>query len=151
MDRTTAHDQWRSILERPTLVPGRRGPTFLPIETLLCHGLFDVVEPSRYGGSNRDAAPEVVHQLAALFRRPSSSILAKMMNLNGKMRNSARAEPELHQALNHQRSEFDRLAVIIMSAARDLGVTSHQLPDFIDQGSDHEGTTSSQMDGGVDR
>jgi putative restriction endonuclease len=39
--------------------PGQRQEPFNAVETLLCYGLFQVVNPHGYGGSNKDKMPEV--------------------------------------------------------------------------------------------
>ncbi len=75
--------QWARIVARYPLPQGLRQETYLPVETLLCYGLFFVFDPHRYGGDTVDKASPVVRMLAALFRRSPASILFKMFNLDG--------------------------------------------------------------------
>lgn len=68
----SARAQWRAVLAR---VPGvaRQAP-FEPVEVILCYGLFHLVDPHRYGGSDITAVPAEVHTLSALFVRSLGSI-----------------------------------------------------------------------------
>ncbi|GAB3868114.1 HNH endonuclease [Dactylosporangium cerinum] len=135
-----ARAQWLSI-EARTLVAGRRQAVFEPVETLLCLAASLVVDHRRYGGSSNHRAEEPVPTLARLFRRPNSSILAKMANLYGTRSNGGRGEIEAATILL---SDSDRLANIyriIFAAARETGISELRLPDFIDAEDEADGFT----------
>src|SRR5437660_685389 len=85
-----ARAQWRSIRQRTTAT---RQVAFLPVETLLCYGLFYRLDPHRFGGANIDRVPDLVKVLAATFRRSPGSLTSKMLNLDGSRANAARPEP----------------------------------------------------------
>ena len=92
---SAARAQWRSIVVRPWAAEGGRQVAFTPVETLLCLAASLLVNHRRYGGSTAHRAEEPVPSLARLFKRPNSSILAKMANLDGSRRNGARHEMEV--------------------------------------------------------
>jgi len=89
---SAARTQWRSIVARPWAVEGGRQVAFTPVETLLSLAASLMVNQRRYGGSTAHRAEEPVPSLARLFKRPNSSVLAKMANLDGSRRNGARHE-----------------------------------------------------------
>src|SRR5262245_61167199 len=74
-----ARQQWRALETRPRVATGRQ-VDFVPVETLLCLAASLLVNHRRYGGSTAHRAEPPVPSLASLFRRPNSSILAKMAN-----------------------------------------------------------------------
>ena len=76
------------ILSREPPVPGKRQVPFNAVETLLCYGLFSLVDPHRYGGANIDQVPSIVGTLATCFRRTPESITSKMLNLDGSRQHS---------------------------------------------------------------
>ncbi|MCB1007010.1 MAG: HNH endonuclease [Acidimicrobiales bacterium] len=123
-----AREQWRQILRR---TPRPRQEHFTPVEVVLCYGLFYVVDPHRYGGGTIDRAPEIVHRLAELFVRPPGSITSKMMNLDGSRANAAAHEWRFFVHLALEPGRFEHLYTTVMQAARELGVTSTGLPDFL--------------------
>jgi putative restriction endonuclease len=126
-----ARRQWASILSRPS-ADGQRGPDFLPLETLLCFGASLVVNHRSFGGSSSHRAPSPVLELAALFRRTPASILAKLANLDGSRSHGAKAEPELSQRLTAQPALMRILYSVIVDTAREHGITTDRLPDFLD-------------------
>ena len=67
------------ILARDPPVPGKRQAPFKAVETLLCYGLFSLIDPHHYGGANIDQVPEIVGTLATFFRRTPGSITSKML------------------------------------------------------------------------
>jgi len=75
-----ARTQWRGILTRRPMSAGRQ-VDFVLVETLTCLAAGLLVNHRRYGGSTSHNAEEPVPTLARLFRRPNSSVLAKMANL----------------------------------------------------------------------
>src|ERR1700677_4744080 len=80
-----ARAQYRELLRRTPVVSGRQAD-FLPVETLLCLAASFRVNHRHYGGRTAQQALEPVPSLAWLFSRPPSSILAKMANLDGRVR-----------------------------------------------------------------
>ncbi len=122
-----ARTQWLSIRQRISL--GRQVP-FLPVETLLCYGLFYLLNPHRFGGANiAQVAPEV-HALAATFKRTPGSLTNKMLNLDGSREHAVHVEPELFVRL-HEPGRFAPLYRSIVKAARSAGLTQAQVPDFL--------------------
>src|SRR5689334_6913290 len=71
--------QWHDIERRTPVTVGKQ-VNFVPVETVLSLAASLLVNHRRYGGSTSHRAEEPVPTLAALFRRPNSSILAKMAN-----------------------------------------------------------------------
>ncbi|MFX0593390.1 HNH endonuclease [Melissospora conviva] len=128
---SAARAQWRAIVVRPWAAEGSRQVAFTPVETLLCLAASLLVNHRRYGGSTAHRAEEPVPNLARLFKRPNSSILAKMANLDGSRRNGARHEMEVAARLLGAQDELATVYRIIVRAARDVGVTDHDLSDFL--------------------
>ena len=89
-----AREQWLAI-ERRSIVEQGRQVNFTPVETLLSLAASLLVNHRQYGGSTSHRAAEPVPALARLFRRPNSSILAKMANLDGSRSNGAKHELEV--------------------------------------------------------
>jgi putative restriction endonuclease len=103
----------------------------VPVETITCLAASLLVNHRRYGGSTAHKAEEPVPSLARLFRRPNSSVLAKMANLDGSRRNGARHELEVAA---HLLDDLDRLANlyrVLLAAARGVGIGPEALPDFL--------------------
>lgn len=130
-----ARSQWLRIVARHPLANGRQ-EDFTPVETLLCLAAGFVVNHRRYGGSTSQLAPSPVPELAAVFRRPASSILAKMANLDGSRRNGARYEIHVASVLLTHPEQLAALYRIALAAGRDAGLGSSQLPDFLGLGHD---------------
>ena len=131
LNEAQAAAQWRRIATRPLPPPGKRQEAFLPVETLLCHGLFSVVRPNRYGGKNIHLVPEVVKTLAMTFGRTPGSITNKMLNLDGSRPNGARLEVELYARLAAAPTRYVELYRRILLAARAQGLDSELVPDFL--------------------
>lgn len=132
LDLESAHEQMSMLLERTAATAGRRQPAFLPVETILCLAAMRLVRHSRYGGSTAHMAEYPVPELAELFRRPPSSILAKMANLDGSRPNGARWDRPAAQALLADGGiGLDRAYSIVLLAARRAGVDEIMLPDFL--------------------
>lgn len=137
VDLPSVRSQWRSIAQRAVMPRGQRQVAFVPVETLLCLAAMFLVEYSRFGSSSHHRAPSPVPELARLFRRPPSSIIAKMANLDGTRSHGAkhdlvagtvlRADPE-HLAMTYR---------IVLAGARAEGVSTADLPDFL--GIEHGG------------
>jgi len=125
-----ARSQWGQILRRQ---PRPRQEQFTPVEAILCYGLFQIVDdPHRYGSASIRNAPPLVHELAALFVRPPTSITHKMMNLAGGARSrGGRSEPEFYARMRSNPDRFTHLYNLVLSAARDMAVGPDQMPDFL--------------------
>ncbi|WP_433792583.1 HNH endonuclease [Actinoplanes sp. CA-252034] len=128
---STAREQWRSIIKRSKPSDGRRQVDFIPVETLTCLAASLVVDHRRYGGSTSHKAEEPVPSLAVLFKRPNSSVLAKMANLDGSRSNGARHEVEVAARLLNDDDELADIYRLVLQAARDVGITDEALPDFL--------------------
>ena len=111
--------------------PGHRQVPFNEVETLLCYGLFYLLDPHRYGGGNIGKVPPIVNTLATFFRRTPGSITNKMLNLDGSRTHSAREEPLLFAMLAADPARYRVLYQAILSEARHLGFDEHIFPDFL--------------------
>lgn len=123
--------QLTQIADRQFPEPGLRQVSFNKVETLLCYGLFYQLNPHRYGGGNIDKVPPIVNTLAAFFRRTPGSITNKMLNLDGSRKHCAREEPLLFATLASEPARYRTLYQTILTAARDLALDEHTLPDFL--------------------
>jgi putative restriction endonuclease len=133
-----ARAQWRSVAAR-TPVPAGRQVNFVPVETILCLAASLRVNHRRYGGSTAHLAAEPVPALARLFRRPNSSILAKMANLDGSRSNGAKYEIQLAATLLGSQGWLAATYRTVLAGARDAGIGPDLLPDFLHlEGSDAE-------------
>ena len=126
-----AREQWRSIQERQLPTSGRQ-VDFTPVETLLCLAASLLVNHRRYGGSTSHLAEQPVPALATLFRRPNSSVLAKMANLDGSRTNGAKYEIEVATQLLSVPGELEARYRTVLRAAREVGIDESTLPDFLD-------------------
>ncbi len=125
-------ERWLAeILNRAYAPEGKRQVVFNPVETLLCYGLFYIIDPHHYGGSNLNQLPDDVPLLASFFKRTASSITSKMLNLDGSRSNSARAEPLLFAELSADPGHFLALYKEILLSARQMGISDLFLPDFL--------------------
>ena len=135
LSETEAAAQWQSIVQRRMPPPGKRQVNFTPVETVLCYGLFlsddPVVDPHRYGGQTIYTAPQLVHDLAALFKRPPSSITSKMMNLDGSRVKGAKYEVQFFMTMGTDVVRFLDLYGTALRAARRTGIGARRLPDFL--------------------
>lgn len=125
-----ARAQWHTIRER-RLGEGRR--RFMPVETILCYGLLRVVpDPHRYGSRTHSSAPPIVHTLAGLLRRNSSSLILKMVNLNGRLPNGAKSDLPFFLAMADAPMAYRSLYETVIQAAREIGISDPELPDFLE-------------------
>ena len=132
LDLESAHEQMRMLLHRRSATAGRRQSAFLPVETILCLAAMRLVRHSRFGGSTAHLAGFPVPELAELFRRPPSSVLAKMANLEGSRPNGARwDEPAAEALLADGGIGLERAYSIVLVAARRAGIDANMLPDFL--------------------
>lgn len=120
------------ITHRQSPESGRRQVPFNAVETLLCYGLFYVLDPHRYGGGNIDKVPPIVNTLAAFFHRSPGSITNKMLNLDGSRTHSGREEPFLFATLAaSEPTRYFALYHAIVATARNLEIDEDRLPDFL--------------------
>lgn len=129
----SARRQWRDICGRRWPANGKRQVVYCPVETLLCYGLFFVLQPNRYGGANIETAPDVLHQLARIFKRSANSLLQKMFNLDGTRANGGEGDLEVGIQLAGDWSRYAALYATILRAARDEGL-GEVVPDFLSDG-----------------
>ncbi|SER60998.1 putative restriction endonuclease [Pedococcus cremeus] len=123
--------QWQAILDRSVVPPGKRQVAFTPVEILLCMYASRVVNHRRYGGSTAHLAEEPVQLLARLFKRPPSSILAKMANLDGSRTHGGRGEVEAAEKFAGSPDDYKDVYRRVMRTARSAGIASEVLPDFL--------------------
>src|SRR5579883_1898954 len=123
--------QLTEISHRQLPQPGHRQVPFNMVETVLCYGLFYILDPHRYGGANIDKVPSEVNTLAAFFRRTPGSITNKMLNLDGSRKHCALEEPLLFASLASEPARYRALYQTILATARELALDEHVLPDFL--------------------
>jgi putative restriction endonuclease len=127
-----ARQQWRAITARTMPAPGARQVRFSPVETVLCLAASLSVDCRRYGGANSHKAEEPIPTLARIFRRPNSSVLEKMANLEGSRTNGAKHEVEIAARLLSDPALLSITYRLILAAARAEGVDAKALPDFLE-------------------
>ncbi|GLY57887.1 MAG: HNH endonuclease [Cellulosimicrobium funkei] len=123
--------QWRQVVDRTPLADGQRQAAFLPIETLMCAAAMHIVEYSRLGSSTMHKAGAPAPELARLFRRPVSSIVAKMNNLDGRRPRGAKYDLEVGLALAVDQDLMSEIYRRVLAGARVQGVGQLELPDFL--------------------
>lgn len=133
-DLGEATRQWLSIQHRAPYATLKRQVDFVPVELVLCHGASLVVDHRRYGSSTAGGAAQPVPTLAVLFRRPNTSVLAKMANLDGSRANGGKFDRAAGSVWASDRAAFDRAYAVVLLGARRAGVASRQLPDFLAPG-----------------
>jgi putative restriction endonuclease len=126
-----ARGQFLQLTSREPAPPGKRQVVFLPVETLLCLAASFVVNHRRFGSGSARRAPEPVPTLARIFVRPSSSVLAKMANLDGSRSHGGRWDLLAGVTLREHPEEFSRIYRLLMAAARAAGMGPDRLPDFL--------------------
>lgn len=126
-----ARRHFRAMLERKFAEPGKRQVSFTSTETLLCLAASFIVDHSRFGSGSASRAPEPVQSLARLFKRPPSSVLAKMANLDGTRSHGAKWDRVAAAALRRDPQRFSALYRTLLTAARTEGITTTTLPDFL--------------------
>ncbi len=131
LSSAAARSQWRSIAARSYAPEGKRQVTFLPVEALLCLSAMYLVDHSRFGSTSAARAPEPVQALARLFKRPPSSVLAKMANLDGTRSHGGRWDLIAGAKLRSDSVRMTATYRTILDAARAEGVDSTELPDFL--------------------
>jgi hypothetical protein len=126
-------DQLTAITVRQFPHPQSRQVPFTLVETLLCYGLFFLINPHSYGGANIDRLPPIVPKLAMFFRRSPGSLTNKMLNLDGSRSHSGRDEPYIFATLGANPTLYLQLYRTIVSIARELSIDEDVLPDFLQQ------------------
>jgi putative restriction endonuclease len=126
-----AREQFRVLPGRRPVAEGARQADFMPVETLLCLAASFRVSHRRYGGRTAHLAPEPVPQLAGLFARRPSSVLAKMANLDGSRSHGAAFDASAGATLREQPTLFAHIYRVLLYAARAEGIGSDRLPDFL--------------------
>lgn len=127
----SAERQWREITARIPRTDDKRGGPFVPVETLMCAAAMHVVEYSRLGSSTMHRAASPAPELAALFRRPVSSIIAKMNNLDGSRPRGAKFDLSVGLTLTGDAQLMTALYRRLLFAARRVGIGPDLLPDFL--------------------
>ncbi|WP_186629414.1 HNH endonuclease [Rhodococcus sp. BP22] len=122
--------QWLSVLARVVPEAGKRQVNFVPCEVVLSHCASLLVDHSKYGSSSARRAEYPVQPLARLFKRPPSSILAKMANLDGTRSNGGRFELEVAARLGDVEL-LQGIYLRIIDMARSSGIDREDLPDFL--------------------
>jgi putative restriction endonuclease len=123
--------QWDTLLRRSWPAPGKRQSVFLPVETVLCLAASLRVNHRRFGSSTANGAPSPVPELADLFKRPSSSVLAKMANLDGSRSHGGKFDQDVARVLRGDPEKLGAVYRAMLRAARDAGIDARRLPDFL--------------------
>lgn len=123
--------QWREVCARRPHAPDAQKTRYLPVETLLCAAAMLVMDLQSYGGSAAPRAPSPVPELAAIFRRPPSSILIKMANLDGSRRKGGKNDIALWRTLSANPDLLFDLYRLVLAGARRLEIDDAALPDFL--------------------
>lgn len=123
--------QLQGIVSRNFALPGKRQVDFVPAETLLCFTAAFRINHRSFGGATSHLAPTPVPELAKLFRRPPSSVLAKMANLDGSRTNGAKHEINAAAVLVADPERSKVLYLQILESTRSLGIDRDALPDFL--------------------
>lgn len=131
LSKEDAFAQWVEVRRRQWAAPGKRQVAFLPVETLLCLCASLVVDHRKFGSVTAHLAPEPVPSLAALFKRPNSSILAKMANLDGSRAHGGKNELEAGVTLLSDPSRLTEAYILLLTTARQAGVGATDLADFL--------------------
>ncbi|MCK0117556.1 hypothetical protein MWU57_10985 [Isoptericola sp. S6320L] len=151
LTRAQAAQQWQGILARAWPAAGKRQVPFVPVETLLCLAAMFVVEHTRFGSSSAHRAPEPVQSLARLVKRPPTSIIAKMNNLDGSRSHGASNDLLVGSVLRTDQRAMADLYRVILAAARAEGIDGAMLPDFlgVEGGRDLELLGQDELEGGA--
>lgn len=125
-------DQWQSVIERKLVPAGTRQVNFVPCEVVLSLCASLLVDHHRYGSTTAHKAAYPVQHLARLFKRPPSSFVAKMANLDGSRSHGGRHEMEVSARLLSDSEMMQDVYLRILRAARRHGIDRDRLPDFLD-------------------
>ncbi|WP_032375266.1 HNH endonuclease [Rhodococcoides fascians] len=123
-------EQWLSVLARVDVPQGTNQKNFVPFEVVLCFYASLIMDYSKYGSASAHRAEFPVQDLARLFKRPPTSIIAKMANLYGTRAHGGKYDTEVAEQLAHT-DLIQGLYLRILDVGRSLGVGSDRLPDFL--------------------
>ncbi|BCJ77344.1 hypothetical protein CS0771_68880 [Catellatospora sp. IY07-71] len=126
-----AREQWHAVAARPPVAAGQRQVAFTPVEIIMCLAAGLLVDHRKFGSSSAPRAPYPVPQLAALFQRPNSSILAKMANLDGSRSHGGQYDLDVSRHLLATPGLLARTYCVLLAAAREAGLGPDRLPDFL--------------------
>jgi putative restriction endonuclease len=90
-----------------------------------------IVDHRRFGSGSAPRAPSPVPELARLFRRPNSSVLAKMANLDGSRSHGAATDLTVGLTLSADLPSLAQLYRMALVTARAEGIAPAVLPDFL--------------------
>lgn len=125
-------NQLLALLKRSIPQASKRQEKFNPVEVLLCYGLFEIVDPHKFGSRNAADLPSEVKKLATFFKRPATSLTSKMLNLDGSLAHSGKEEVALYAYLASQPQQVYReLYSRIIRLARNLDISSENLADYL--------------------
>ncbi|MEH0353151.1 HNH endonuclease [Rhodococcus qingshengii] len=124
-------EQWRSVLNRQTVTQGRQ-VNFVPCEVVLSLCASLLVDHRRFGSGSAQTAGMPVQHLATLFKRPATSILAKMGNLDGTRKHGGRFDVDVASHMLSDSQMMQDVYLRIFRSARLLGIDESQLPDFLE-------------------
>jgi len=136
INETAAKDYWKRVLSRTTTpATGTKQENFTPVEVLLCLSAMFLVNHKPYGSGSHARAPRPVPELAALFKRPLSSIIAKMSNLDGSRPHGGKFETQAAAILlDANGARLFETYTTVLRAARAVGILEDRLPDFLCDG-----------------
>lgn len=123
-----ARRQWQRVLDRERRP---RQEPYLPIEVVLAHALFWILDPHAFGGANIHRLPQEAHSLARTFRRSGGSLTNKMLNLEGTRPNCARVEPEVFIRYSADPALFAGVYTTVIACAREQGLGPGDVPDVL--------------------
>lgn len=125
-------DEWRSVLHRTPKPKGSGNQVdFVPGEVILVLCASLLVDHSPFGSGSAHRAGFPVQHLAALYKRPPTSILAKMGNLDGTWLHGGRREIEVSARMSSDSELLRDVYLRILRSARSEGIGTDVLPDFL--------------------
>ncbi|MFK4361599.1 HNH endonuclease [Rhodococcus sp. 27YEA6] len=124
--------QWKSVLARQEVPKGSRQVPFVPSEVVLSLCASLLVDHRRFGSSSAHRAGMPVQHLASLFKRPPTSFIAKMANLDGTRSHGGRYEVEVASLMLSDSVLIQDVYLRILRSARSHGIDEHALPDFLE-------------------
>jgi putative restriction endonuclease len=104
---------------------------FVPCEVVLSLCASLLVDHSRFGSGSAHRAGLPVQHLSRLFKRPPTSFLAKMANLDGSRSNGGRHEVEVAARMLSDSALLQDVYLRILRSARSQGIDEELLPDFL--------------------
>lgn len=123
--------EWRSVLARRVPEPRKNQVDFIPSEVILSFCCSLLVDHSKFGSGSAHRAGFPVQELARLYKRPPTSIIAKMANLDGSRSNGGKYDKPAAAALTSNTALLQDVYLRILGAARSEGIGPADLPDFL--------------------